>query len=625
MFKETDAQRSLMGPEFLLGPQKAERLKKTWAHAFRELILPMIDEERFASLYHSTSGAPCKSVRAQVCILLFREMFGLTDADALEQYEWNFLWHYAMDIAPDEAHIVRKTLYNFRQRLMDSEKPRRIFEELVDAIVECGKLDVSKQRQDSTHIITNVRQLSRLGLFVETIEAFLRELERVDKNRVKALPERFEERYGTRNGRFADVESAKSRRRLEDCAEDVWFLIRRFESDESISQLEYFERLCRLFDDQCEVDSEDEDDADDQSIVVSETGQPDEEPAQNSAESEDVEVRLRASKEVASDSMQTPHDPDLTYGLKGKGHELQISETYGDNPFQVITYVELTPSADIDKNALDATLDDLEGRQLLPTTHVVDMGYTCADTILKARNKGVDLIGPLKKGTTNEALLHREDFNLHWPEDSPLPEPQACVEGQQPRRVDMTETKKGDNYHYRFNRSDCVGCDKEQICPVRRPEVLHDERHPEKKGSRRHDPALSGTKEQMVIGLWRQREATEAFREEYRFRAAIEGTISEMKRRHRLGDLTVRGKDRLRLDVYMKASALNIKRMLQAWARGELDLEECRSRLEKWVGSRLNRFIFVIFGMIQALRGNQRPQQVSAAIPAQSGGSSYGI
>ena len=38
MFKKTDAQRSLMGPEFLLGPDKSERLKKTWAHAFRELI-----------------------------------------------------------------------------------------------------------------------------------------------------------------------------------------------------------------------------------------------------------------------------------------------------------------------------------------------------------------------------------------------------------------------------------------------------------------------------------------------------------------------------------------------------------------------------------------------------------
>ena len=613
MFKKTDAQRSLMGPEFLLGPDKSERLKKTWAYAFRELILPMIDEEKFASLYHTKAGAPCKSVRAQVCILLFREMFGLTDVDALEQYEWNFLWHYAMDIAPDEAHIVRKTLYNFRQRLMKSDGPRRFFEELVEAIVECGKLDVGKQRQDSTHIITNVRQLSRLGLFVETIEAFLRQLEHVDRAHIDALPERFEERYGTRNGRFADVESANSQRRLEDCAEDVWFLVRRFEAHETVSELEYFDRLCRLFDDQCEADSDDDDD--DDSIAVKEAG---EQAGQCSGETKNVEVRLKASEDVASDSMQTPHDPDLTYGLKGKGHEVQVTETWGDNPFQIITYVELTPSADIDKNALEPTLDDLERRELLPTTHLVDAGYMCAETILYGRDLGVDLVGPLKKGGAKGELMHRQDFNLHWPEDKPMPQPQWCVAGQRPQSVDTTQINAGTNFHFRFDRKGCNGCAKELICPVRRQEVLHDQRHPEKKGTRRHDPALSGTKEQFVGGLWHQREQTEEFREQYRFRAAIEGTISELKRRHRLGNLTVRGKERLELDVYMKASALNIKRMLQACASGDLDLDECRARLDGWVESRLRALTWVLFGLIQALRGHQRPTRVAAIVSGQN-------
>jgi hypothetical protein len=310
----------------------------------------------------------------------------------------------------------------------------------------------------------------------------------------------------------------------------------------------------------------------------------------------------------------------LTYGHKGKGHEVQISETWGDNPFQVITYVELTPSADIDKNALEPTLDDLERRKLMPTLHLVDMGYTCAETILYARQKGVDLVGPLKKGGAKDALMHRQDFNLHWPTDSPVPQPQGCIEGQQPKSVDVTQTQAGANYHFRFDREGCNGCVKEQICPVRRYEVRLDQRHPEKKGTRRHDPALTGTKEQLVGGLWHQREQTEEFREEYRFRAAIEGTISELKRRHRLGDLTVRGKDRLELDVYMKASALNIKRMLQAWASGDLNLETCKARLDTWARSQLNALIWAFFGLTQALRGHQRPQSVAAVVPVQNGG-----
>jgi hypothetical protein len=256
----------------------------------------------------------------------------------------------------------------------------------------------------------------------------------------------------------------------------------------------------------------------------------------------------------------------------------------------------------------------------LPTTHLVDAGYTCAETILYGREKGVDLVGPLKKGGAKDELLHRQDFNLNWPDDKPVPQPQRCLEGQQPKSVDVTQIKAGTNFHFRFDREGCNGCAKEEICPVRRQEVLHDKKHPEKKGTRRHDPALSGTKEQLVGGLWHQREQTEEFREAYRFRAAIEGTISELKRRHRLGNLTVRGNERLELDVYMKASALNIKRMLKAWSSGELDLEKSKARLENWIRRRLNALIWVFFGLIQALRRHQRPQRIAAVIPVQNDG-----
>ena len=45
-------------------------------------------------------------------------------------------------------------------------------------------------------------------------------------------------------------------------------------------------------------------------------------------------------------------------------------------------------------------------------------------------------------------------------------------------------------------------------------------------------------------------------------RAGIEGTNSELKRRHGLGHLRVRGGDRVQLAVYLKALACNVKRMI---------------------------------------------------------------
>ena len=55
-----------------------------------------------------------------------------------------------------------------------------------------------------------------------------------------------------------------------------------------------------------------------------------------------------------------------------------------------------------------------------------------------------------------------------------------------------------------------------------------------------------------------------AFKERYGIRAGIEATISELKRRHGLGALRVRGRGRVELAVYLKALACNIKRMLRA-------------------------------------------------------------
>jgi hypothetical protein len=62
----------------------------------------------------------------------------------------------------------------------------------------------------------------------------------------------------------------------------------------------------------------------------------------------------------------------------------------------------------------------------------------------------------------------------------------------------------------------------------------------------------------------RRAEASGEFRRRYAVRAGIEGTNSELKRAHGLGHLRVRGGHRVRLAVYLKALACNIKRMLRA-------------------------------------------------------------
>ena len=67
-----------------------------------------------------------------------------------------------------------------------------------------------------------------------------------------------------------------------------------------------------------------------------------------------------------------------------------------------------------------------------------------------------------------------------------------------------------------------------------------------------------------LSALYRRAESDGQWRKRYGLRAGIEGTNSELKRRHGLGRFRVRGGERVQLAVYLKALACNVKRMVLA-------------------------------------------------------------
>ena len=62
MFRPTDRQSSLLQSKFLMPAKKAARLEKSWAHAFRTVVMPLIDEETFRDAFHDSNGRPNKSI-----------------------------------------------------------------------------------------------------------------------------------------------------------------------------------------------------------------------------------------------------------------------------------------------------------------------------------------------------------------------------------------------------------------------------------------------------------------------------------------------------------------------------------------------------------------------------------
>ena len=85
MFRIRDPQESLWQSQFLVTPKKAKRLERSWAEVFRNEALPLIDEERFAPMYCVDNGRPNRAVQTVLGVHLLKEMFNLTDDEALEQ------------------------------------------------------------------------------------------------------------------------------------------------------------------------------------------------------------------------------------------------------------------------------------------------------------------------------------------------------------------------------------------------------------------------------------------------------------------------------------------------------------------------------------------------------------
>ena len=256
MFRKRDPQQSLFSAAMVLPEDKRRRLERGWPGEFRAGALPLIDEEAFRDLYHRWNGRPNKPIQTVVGVLLLKEMQDLTDEQALFNLDFNLAWHVALDLTPEEAHTCQKTLHNFRAKLMASDRGKLLFEEMTGKIIEALGIRTERQRLDSTHITSNFRRLTRLGLFCETARVFLKELRKESKRKYGSIPEGLRRRYLRDHGEpscYHDAKSSEAKRRIGVSARDVWRLVDRFKGDERVEALHSYGLLTLLLEEQCQV------------------------------------------------------------------------------------------------------------------------------------------------------------------------------------------------------------------------------------------------------------------------------------------------------------------------------------------------------------------------------------
>ncbi len=536
MFRPTDSQATFGSLNVLLSPKKIARLeKKHWAGAFRRKALPVLlaNEEAFRPLFCEDNGRPNKPVAVILGVLILKEFLDLTDEATLDNFEFNASWQYALNVDPDEAHVCQKTLHNFRVKMSAAEAEgiltySLLFDEIAAAIIKDKGLKVGKQRLDSTHILSNMAVLTRLGLFTHTITAFVKKLHKQHPRLFEALPKGIRERYVDREGYFADSPSSDGRRRLVQCAADVWRLVDRFRGHRSVKGMPSYLRLKRLLEEQCIIEDEDPTDPDGDGP-------------------EGIPVRPKDPKveKIPATSLQGSDD-DATYGHKGKGYQAQVAETCDpENEIEVVTHVSVEGAHESDQHATIPVLDDLESKGCKPETLLADTNYGSGQNIVDAAQRGVDLLspscGPKPKAEDGDLIL--DDFAF----SSDGQRIEHCPMGQKPM-------EQGDcGHHRRYARMDtkrCGRCRWTGHCPARRSDRATSV-------TLRWSPSAGATSAR------RRRERTKEFKDGYRLRSGIEATNSEYKRPYGGGRLRVRGSPAVARTVTFKLMALNIKRWIK--------------------------------------------------------------
>lgn len=553
MFRRSDSQGSLFQISNLLPDEKRQRLEREWPGQFRDHALALIGEEQFRDLYCADNGRPNKPVRTVVGVLVLKEMFDQTDEEALYHVDFDLGWQVALKLTPEDAHCCQKTLHNFRAKLLGNEKAKQLFAGMTDKMLRGLGLSVARQRLDSTHIVSNIARLTRLGLFCETIRLFLRELQ-------ESAPEKFERVSASLRGRYLkedggdspyhDAKSTETQRRLKVCARDAYRLVERFNRDQEVLKLHAYGVLARLFFEQCEL------------------SQKAEAPEKDDADAQDdpVPAILKESKEVSSASLQSPHDVDVTYsGHKGKGYEVQVAETVGNGEKpELITHVEVTPACQSDEAATVPTVEALAARGLQPQELTTDTNYASVANVLECEKRGTEVVAPVK-GPAAAAPQENEKTLADFTVDEKAAQAVLCPAGH---AAESMERQENGSVSATFPRLHCAHCPFRKTCPA--------QRHPN--GTR----TLKTTMKEHVLAKRRRYEQTEEFRKRYADRAGIEATNSELKRAHGMGFLRVRGGARVRLAVYFKALACNVKRMVKYLAeQGRKGAQQLRPTAEK--------------------------------------------
>lgn len=498
----------------------------------RDELGVLYQDRDFAALY-SGRGQPAESPGRLALVTVMQFVEGLTDRQAADAVRSRIDWKYALELELTDPGFDYSILSEFRSRVLAGSREHHLLDLLLTRFKERGLIkERGRQRTDSTHVLAAVRTLNRLEVVGETLRAALNALAAAAPAwlRTQVTPDWYE-RYGARIEESRLPESKAERAALAlQIGSDGRQLLEAVYAAEAPSWLRELPAVGTL-----------------RQVWIQ----------HYSMEGADIQWREAGNIPPALFMIESPYDPEAHYSTKRdttwKGYKVQVTETCDETLPHLIVHVETTPAPVPDVAMLEPIHAALAAKDLLPGQHFVDAGYPDADSLVSSAAHSIDLVGPVAADTSWQKRQGQgfdvTGFTIHWQAQQA-----RCPQGQHSIGWAPSHNTFGvEVIHVRFDPRDCRACPVRQQCTQAQtgPRTLK----------------LMPQAQHEALQAARQRQETAEFKERYRLRSGIEGTLSQGTRALGLRQTRYIGLAKTHLQHIVTAAAIDLIRVV-AWLGG---------------------------------------------------------
>lgn len=508
-------------------PERTQKyLKGSWAESFRREVFLRIPEDRFAVLYDSDPSRPNVAVNVLVGLDILKGWHGWSDLELYDHFLFDLQVRYALgcdNLA--ENNFDLRTLYYFRWRMSQYALKENgenlmavVFEHITDEQIKKLEVKTGLQRMDSTQIMSNIADLSRLELLVGVLQRLQRMLSEADKATYTAILQPYvKEGAGQYSYRIRGKEAVAEH--IQKVGEVLGDLLPRLA--DSYGQEVPYQVAQRFFDENFTQEA--------------------------------TQVRAKTNQEITPGCLQSLDDLEASYRVKGntayKGYVANLTETCDpSNPVQLITHVQVAPNRTSDVQLLQEAVPVLAERTDLEKL-VTDGGYISPDCDDILRQHEVEQIMTALTGSLpdhQDGKLALSDFSMPLDENGNITQA-TCPAGQ---TATIEPNASGKSFRLLWNTTQCETCPffQQKQCPVQR----------NKKGI----VSLTVPKERAVSSQ-RRRRFEQCKAEARALRPAVEATVFQVKTPFEDGKVPVRGLFRVTCVVLASALATNLRRIFR--------------------------------------------------------------